>query len=179
MAGYAVTPQFADVYAALQPFIATVTGLSSILVIQGLPNRSAMPPAAPGFISMELTVSGRLRTNIDSYDVTNPDPISIAIEQGTKLRLQLDCYGAAAADWAVILSTLLRDDVGCVALAPTAQPLYTDEPMLAPLDDSEAQYEQRWILQAYLQYNPVVTAPMQFADQLNPTLINVDASYPA
>ena len=178
MSGYSVNPGFADVYAALLPLIASVTGLASNLIVQGLPNRTAMPAAAPGFAVVEISVSGRLRTNIATYDVTNPSPTTESIEQGTKLRAQIDLYGVSAADWAVMLSTILRDDVGCTALAPTCQPLYTDEPMLAPLDDSEAQYESRWIMSSYLQYNPVVTAPLQFANALDIALIDVDVSYP-
>jgi|SRR5579859_1716266 len=178
MAGYSISLTFEDVYTAVKPLIAAVTGLDPSLVIQGDPNRSAMPPAAPGFVEMLATVSGRIRTNIDRWDTTNPAPTSETIEQGTRIRIQLDCYGASAGDWAAMLSAILRDDAGCVALKPTCQPLYTDEPMQAPLDDGEAQYEQRWTLLTYLQYNPVVTAPMQFADELHATLIDVDVSYP-
>jgi hypothetical protein len=50
--------------------------------------------------------------------------------------------------------------------------------MLAPLEDDELQYEQRWTIEAFLQYNPVVTVPMQFADTASVTLINVDEAYP-
>ena len=173
-----VTPLFDAVYVDLKAFLVSVTGLDPSLVIQGLPNRSAMPPAAPGFVMMELTRSARLRTNLDEWDTTNPAPTDVTSEQGTELRMQLDLYGAASADWAVMLSTLLRDEIGCVALTPTCQPLYTDDPILAPLDDSEEQYEQRWVITAVLQYNPVTSTPMQFADTLTIDLINVDEAYP-
>jgi hypothetical protein len=175
---YAVSITQEDVYTALSSLIQAALGLTQQQVLQGLPNRSAMPPASPGFVVMQLFVSGRLRTNIDTYDPTNPDTNSISLEQGTKLRCQLDLYGATSGDWAVILSTILRDEVGCVALEPVCDPLYTSEPTLAPLDDDELQYEQRWNLDAYLQYNPVVSVPMQFADTFAVTLINVDEAYP-
>src|SRR6185312_1900454 len=163
MSGYSIEPVQQDVYAVLQPFIMSVTGLAQELVIQGLPNRSAMPPASPGFVMMQITRTPRLRTNIARWDMESNDPTTETIEQGTELILQIDCYGASAGDWSVMLSTLLRDDAGVVALTPTCAPLYTDDPILAPLDDSELQYEQRWMTISHLQYNPVTTAPLQTA----------------
>lgn len=98
--------------------------------------------------------------------------------------MQLDLYGAASGDWAVMLETLLRDETGCIALAgsdptnPICQPLYTSDAVEAPLEDTEDQYEQRWTIEGVLQYNPVTSVPMQFADTLTVTLTNVDEAYP-
>lgn len=173
-----VTPQQTAVYLVVQAFVAASLGIDLSLVVQGLANRAAIPAAAPGFVVMELTRNGRLRTNVVTWDLTDPAPDALQIEQGTKLTMQLDFYGALAGDWAVIMSTLLRDETGCTALAPTCQPLFTSEPQLAPLEDDEEQYELHYMMEAYLQYNPVVTPPMEFADTLEVTLINVDQAYP-
>lgn len=174
----AVTPVQRDVYVVIKAFIVSVTGLDPSLVIQGLPNRSAMPPASPGFVVFLLQRSKRLRTNQTTWDTLADDPTQVAIEQGTQLDMQIDGFGARSGDWAVMLETLLRDETGCNALGPTCQPLYADEAFEMPLTDDEAQYEQRWSLTATLQYNPVTTAPMQFADTLSIDLINVDVTYP-
>ena len=174
---YSVSISLDDVYLILQPLIMTVTGLTQKLVIQDAPNRSAMPPASPGFISMQLTRQKRLRTNID----TTPEgdsPTSKLMEQGTELTLQLDCYGAGSGDWAQMLSTVLRDEVGCTALQPTCTPLYCDDPVWGPLADSELQYEQRWMMLAKLQYNPVTTVPQQYADTVTVEVISVNQKYP-
>lgn len=173
-----VAPTQHAVYVAMKAFIVSVIGLDPALVIQGLPNRAAMPLASPGFVTMQIPRTRRLRTNQDTRDLTDVAPTAIAVEMGTELRMQLDLYGAAAGDWAVILQALLRDETGCIALAPACQPLYTGDAFLAPLDDSESQYEQRWTLEAVLQYNPVTSVPMQFADTASVTLINVDEAYP-
>lgn len=173
-----VSPVLQDVFVLLQPFIADVTGLNPSLVIQGLPNRTAMPAASPGFVVMTPIRQQRLRTNVDTWDEVNPAPTTISHEQGTELRIQLDCYGASSGDWAAMLSTLLRDDVGCAALAPACQPLYSEDARLAPLVDDEAQYEQRWIVEAVLQYNPATVTPLQFANAATVGLINVDEAYP-
>lgn len=173
-----VAPPQLDVYVAVQAFVMSVTGLGMPLVIQGLPNRSAMPQASPGFVSMQLTRAKQLRTPQATWDPAAVAPTSLAVEQGTELRLQLDLYGAASGDWAVMLQTLLRNEAGCTALAPACQPLYASDANLADLEDDEQQYEQRWTLEAVLQYNPVTSVPMQFADTLSVTLTNVDEAYP-
>lgn len=174
----AVTPIQRDVYVVMKAFIVTVIGLDPSLILQGLPNRSAMPAASPGFVMMQLARMKQLRTPESTWDVTDLNPNQLAVEQGTELRMQLDLYGKTSGDWAVMLQTLLRDETGCVALAPTCQPLYASDAHLAPLDDSESQYEQRWTIEAILQYNPVTSVPMQFADTLEVTVINVDEAYP-
>lgn len=177
-------PVQADLYRLVKTLVIAATGLAPELVIQGQPNRAAMPPAAPGFAMMQATVTKRLRTNQETWDLTDPNPSSIAIEQGTQIRVQLDLYGADSGDWGVILCTLLRSEYACTVLAgadpanPTCVPLYSGDPFQGPLDDSEAQYESRWTVEAILQYNPVTTVPMQFADTLEVTLINVDETYP-
>lgn len=174
-----VTPVLADLYTTLKAFIVGVTGLDPKLVIQGLPNRSSMPLAEPGFISMQGILQTRLNTNIDSWDQTDPEATTGTAEMHIQVKVQLDCYGSASNAWATMLQTLLRDETGCLALAPNFAPLYTGEPFLSPLDDSEEQYEERWTLDAELQYNPVTSTAPQFADTLTATIVNVEEAYPS
>lgn len=184
MAALPVSPTQLTLYGLVKALVVTVTGLAPALVIRGLPNRAAMPPASPGFVSMQLTRGKQLRTPEVTWDSLAVAPTELEIEQGTELRLQLDMYGAASGDWAVVMQTLLRDETGCVALAgpdyqnPILQPLYASDAHLAPLDDSEDQYESRWTIEAILQYNVTISVPMQFADTLELTVINVDEAYP-
>lgn len=173
-----VTPTLDDLYTKLAAFIVTVTGLDESLVVQGLPNRVSMPAAEPGFIMFQATLQTRLNTNIDSWDKTNAAPTVAAVEVHLDVKVQIDCYGSSSNQWATMLQTLLRDDVGCLALAPTCQPLYTSEPFLSPLEDSEDQYEQRWTLEAELQYNPVTSTAPEFAATLVATVVNVEEAYP-
>ena len=180
MAG--LTPSIVElqIYNVVKALLVTVTGLNPTVVIRGLPNRSAMPPAAPGFVTMQLTLSERLNYNIDTWDPTATAPTTISSETHWKERMQVDFYGATAGDWAKVFCGLWKDEIGCVALEPVCDPLYTEGPLWAPLDDEEQQYEQRRTVQAYLQYNPVVTPPMQFAQPpYGPvTIINVDETFP-
>lgn len=176
-----LTPSIVErqLYVAVKAFLVTVTGLDPKLVIQGLPNRSSMPPASPGYVTMQLTLGNRLNYNIDTWDPADPAPTAITSETHWKERMQVDFYGAGAGDWSRVFAGLWKDETACLALEPVADPLYAHDPLLAPLEDDEKQYESRWTVEAFLQYNPVVSVPMQFADTLGPpTLINVDEAYP-
>lgn len=165
-----------DVYTKLRTLVLDVVP-AGVVCIKGLPNRAAMPPPVPGFVTMTATTNKPLRTPVDTWDRVAANPSTISIEQGMGVRIQLDCYGAASADWAVMLATIMRNDYGCRLLAPMA-PLYADDPIQAALVNGEEQYERRWIVGAHLQYNPVISTPMQFADTAQATLINIDERFP-
>jgi hypothetical protein len=46
-----------------------------------------------------------------------------------------------------------------------------------PLITGEENFEQRWTLNAVLQYNPVTTVPIEFFDEAIVSTINVEATY--
>lgn len=92
--------------------------------------------------------------------------------------IQIDCYGPLSSDWAAIISATWRDDYAVNKMAPTCAPLYADDPKQLPIVDGEANFEQRWMLSAVLQYNPVVTVPQEFFDTATVEFINVTAEYP-
>ena len=171
-----VDTTLSQVYADVGDFIVSTLGIDSTQVVQGYANRVAMPLG--GFVEMHITRSARLSTNVDGWDTTNSNPTSATQTQAVQLALQLSLYGPASGDWAAIMSTLLRDAVACDALAPVCQPLYSDDPIRAPLTDAEQQYEDKWVVTAQLQYNPTVSTAQQFANTLDVTLINVDEAYP-
>lgn len=171
-----VAPTTEDLYTKLRQLIIDVVP-ALVPVIRGLANRVAMPPPSPGFVAMTATLISPHRTPVETWDNSNPNPAAISIEQGTIVRVQLDCYGSLAQDWAVMLATVMRTDYAVRLLAPVS-PLYAEDPIQGALTNAEMQYEQRWIIGARLQYNPVVSTPMQFANTAEITLINVDEAYP-
>lgn len=173
-----VTPAQSTLFTKLGDFIEEALTVADVPVIQLPVDRAAMPPPSPGFVGMRIMGQSRIMTNLDRWNPQDVNPDAIEIEQAVRLRIQLDCYGAAAGDWAVILSTILRDEYGVSGLAPELAPLYVDEPRFAPLVSGEEQYERRWIVEALMQYNPVVSTPMQFADTAEVTTIEVDERYP-
>lgn len=176
-----VTPDFDALVAKLGDLIASVVSGPPgpvVPVIQLQANRTSMPPAVPGFVGMTPRIQARIATNVEKGWYGEIDPQAIQLEQSVSVAVQCDFYGASAANWATMFSTVMRSEYACRQLAPIAAPLYNDSPKQAPLIDGEEEYEQRWIVTAYVQYNPVTSTPEQFANTLEATLINVDVSYP-
>jgi hypothetical protein len=94
----------------------------------------------------------------------------------TRVTVQLDVHGPNGAENTQIISTLLRDEIGCEAFAATGldvQPLYASDPRQMPFINAERQFENRWTIDAVLQANPVVTVPQQFADALSISLFEL------
>lgn len=172
-----ITPVLDDLFAPLGTFIKTVIP-TGVPVVQLPTNRASMPPPVPGFVGMRFVQTPRISTNVNRWDDQDPLADEMRIEVSTRIVAQLDCYGASSGDWAQMLVAVLRDEYGVLGLAPRMSPLFADDPRFAPLIDGEEEYEQRWIVNANLQYNPVTSTDMQFANEANAVLINVDESYP-
>lgn len=158
-------------------FIVAQLGLAPGQLVVSYPNRASNPPAGPGWIDMAVATRTRLATNIDGWDRTNADPSVTTEESHWQLGVQIDCYGPMAEQWVLILETLFRDEIGCNALT-FSQPLYADDGTLAPVENDSQQYENRWVMTAYFQYDPVVSTAQEFADTLTIDLVNVFERYP-
>jgi len=113
---------------------------------------------------------------------------SKTVEQSTQLTVQLDVHGPISADNAQIITTLFRDDYGVQAFqfnsgigiaeigmmtigGAEIVPLYTSDPRQMPFINGEQQIEERWIIDAVMQVNPIVTVPQAFATVLGPVEI--------
>lgn len=96
--------------------------------------------------------------------------------QPSEIVIQLDVHGPASADNTQTITTLFRDDYAVQQFLTSGfdvAPLYADDPRQAPFDNAESQYEDRWIIDAYLQANMIITVPMQFASIVAVTLVEV------
>lgn len=176
MTAATITPSDSDVFTSIKAFVVGVLGINPAQVVQGLQNR--VPAPAGSYVILTALFDNRLRTNLETWDITNPNPTEISAENGMMVAVQIDCYGVSSHDWARTLCTLWRDDYGAQALASIGAPLYADEPRQMPYTDGEAQNAQRWLIDARLQVNFVVSTPMQFGDTIVPNLVNVDERYP-
>lgn len=99
----------------------------------------------------------------------------------TEIGVQLDVFGPSSAENAQIISTLFRDEFAydfIQGLNTDISPLHADDPRQMPFINDQAQYENRWMVEALLQVNETVTVPQQFADSVVIGLINVDERYP-
>lgn len=108
-----------------------------------------------------------------------------AVTQKTEVVYQLDFHSTdsgRAADMAQTVSTLFRDDYAVEYFAQNgtsgAVPLYADDPAQRPFFNDQEQVEFRWVVEARMQADQVVTVGQQFAAAVKVGLINVDATYP-
>jgi len=172
---FTVTPTIDQVYAAVVTFILGIIPLDSEHVIKGNQNRISTPTGP--YAILNIISQKRIHTNQDTWDTTIPDPSGIVREQGIKLEMQVDLYGPLSGDWASIFSTMFRDDYAVQILAPNCAPLYADDPTRAPLITAEAQYLDRWIVRAQLQYSPTVQTTDEFSDSINISVIDATTHY--
>ena len=115
---------------------------------------------------MTMLFDTRLATNTHIYSDPTPTTGKRHSKQQVQKTIQFDCYGPDSAEWAGVLSTMLRDDYSCRYLESSGiQPIDADDPKLMPIVDGEQQYLHRWIVTARFQVNLDVLVPQQFFDQ--------------
>lgn len=164
-----------DIFTALRVFLLSILP-GGTEVVQSQDNRVAMPLG--GFVAMNNAGSKRLETNVVTYTAGSSNPGTKNIQTSTQYTMQLDFYGPVAADWANTAQILFRDEYATSIFPTNIQPLYADDPIQIPLIDGEAQYEQRWKLNAVMQYNPVTTVAQDFATSIVIGVEEVDVAFP-
>lgn len=164
------------VFIGLRAFMLDVLPLTPANVVKGQANRVPMP-VGPNFAILTPTGRAQLATTARTYRPSAlPAPADGArdTQRQTRLDVQVDIYGTAAAENIQIVSTLLRDMYGCDFLRPhKVQPLYCSDPKQLPLVTGEQQYLARWMLGATLQFNPTVSTSQQFADIVDVTFVEI------
>jgi hypothetical protein len=105
--------------------------------------------------------------------------------QQTEVVYQLDVHSAdvsASGDMAQTISTMFRDGYATLFFAginPAVQPLLADDPRQMTFMNAEEQFETRWIVEARIQANQVVSGvPVQFADSATITALDIDVIFP-
>jgi hypothetical protein len=95
-----------------------------------------------------------------------PDDGTATVYGPSRIDIQIDFYGAQAGEFCKTVKTAFRSHWGFAHFPAGIKPLYTSDGMQSPLTTGEQQYESRWTLTASMQYNPTVTVPQDFADDL-------------
>lgn len=168
-------------------FIGSVSGTT--LTVTDLSYGSIKPGQTlfgTGVAAGTTIVSGGAGSYVVSKSQTVAEEIMASgvlnVLQPVEITVQLDFHGPDGGDNAHRVSTMIRDEYGVdffTALNPAIVPFYADDPQQIPFVNAEQQYEDRWILQACLQFNQqVVNIPQQFAEEVVVGLIDVDAVYP-
>jgi hypothetical protein len=146
--------------AFIQPFVGTVQ------IVRAQVNRVAMPVGS--FVELTEISSTDLEVPRYWYDNTNQQRNIIGPK---RLAIQADFYGASAGDWCAAVKTAWKTPYAVAQFPVGIAPLYCDDGHEAPLITGEEQYERRWILGMFLQYNPIVIVPQQSADELKMNIL--------
>lgn len=161
-----------DVLTALRGFLLAV--LPGIEVVLAQINR-VPEPQGDNFVTMTPILLERLETNTDEFD---PLASTMTITQPIRVTVQLDIHGPAGADNAQTVTTLFRDAYGVALFGSNVVPLYTSAPHQLPFENENQQVEDRWVVDVVMQANQALTVSQDSADQLDVTLIGVEAAYP-
>jgi hypothetical protein len=109
----------------------------------------------------------------------------MTIQMNAKVDVQLDFHAAdpTSADLANTVSTLMRDQFAADQFANQSPnfgvvPLYADDARQAPFQNDQQQIEWRWIVEASLQANIVVSVPLEFADSVSVAIKSALALFP-
>jgi hypothetical protein len=182
-------------------FVGSISGtVMTVTQAGGVPDSSTFGAIAVGAAVFGVGVSdntvvgvgGTGTGGIGTYNVAPAQTVASEVlssgaksaTQNAEVVVQLDFHSAsgAGADMAQTASTLLRDEYGVRLFADQipaiAVPLYADDPAQRPFFNEQQQVEWRWVLDAHLQVNQTVSVPQQYADQIQVTVIDVDAAYP-
>lgn len=168
-----------DVFTALRTFLLGILP-AGVEVVKAQDNGVA-EPVGPDFVTMNAITMPRLATNVDTYTDPGTGPGTRNSLASMAMHVQLDVHGPNSADNTAIIATLFRDEYGCNSFASVnsqIQPLYCEEPKQMPFINGENQFEQRWIIDAAIQYNPITQTPQDFAEAVTVQIVSVDAAYP-
>ncbi len=139
-------------------------------IVRAQVNRVALP-SNPCCVLTELL---QIDLSVPSTDYQPLDNTATIIGP-TRIDVQIDFYGAQASEFCKAAKTTFRSHWGFANFPANIKPLYTSDGVQSPLITGEQQYESRWTLTAYMQYNPIITVPQDFADEAIPNqLVPVD-----
>ena len=130
----------------LQPF------MPSAAIVRGQTNDvpAPLPP------SLVITEVGKLQYTTTRVKFDPLTGISTFL-QPVELRLQLDFYGNAGGEMSGSAATMLRSGYAVENFPDGVTPLFCSDPFQAPLTTGEKQFEARWTMELFVQYNAPVT----------------------
>lgn len=129
-------------------------------VIRGQ-NNKVPEPVTNNFVVMTYLHKERLATNTVNYEDLVGSTTSLRHDlTPVKYAVRLDVHGDNAADNTQIIMSMFRSDYAASlfkGVGYDVTPLWCQDPKQVPFLNGEQQVEQRWILEVYLQCNPVIT----------------------
>jgi hypothetical protein len=155
-----------DILEQVRQFLLAVLP-SGVDAIQGQDNR-VPEPIAGDFVVMTSMNFTELSTARETFQVQAGEG-SLAILKPIQWKVQLDVHGDNSASNAATIALAWKSAWAAAFLDGTPiTPLYADDPIQAPFMNAEEQYETRWTVTIYLQANPVLTMPQDYATSVGP-----------
>ena len=106
----------------------------------------------------------------------------VGLMQSLDVVFQLDVHGPNADSNATVISTFFRDQTAqnyWPNFSPgNLSPMYTSDPTQAPFINDQNQVEYRWVMDAHIGANIMITAPQEYADQLKAAINNPVDTFP-
>lgn len=152
-----------EIFRELRQFIIGAVYADGSQVIQAAQNNQPLPHDA---VVMNILSDSNRDTSANAYD---SDTGKAYVTTSVVVRIQLDFYGNLASERSRIISTLWRNFYGTDNLT-AVQPLYVNSRIRQPYINEASRYEDRYILDLTLQYNPVVEHDQDFIDSVSVTV---------
>lgn len=133
-----------EIYTEVRSYL---IGLFSCPVVKGYQNNSPLPENG-----IVMTIIHE-RDFDQASDYTDEDLLLTYVQNSTEVMMQLDFYGELAAGRARQVVNFWRNEYTTSRLK-VCQPLHSKQPVQMQHVNEKNMYEQRWMLEIYLQYNP-------------------------
>ena|SRR5690554_1483459 len=145
-----------ELYREIRLFLLGLFPDATMQIIQSTQNNQPLPENA---IVMQVLFDSNMDESVTTY---NP-PNEAMVQNSVEVRVQLDFYGPMAESRSRIVANLWKNYYGTDNME-VCKPLYVQSRQRHPYINDSNQYEDRFILDLGLQYNPTVTHAQDFAE---------------
>lgn len=152
-----------ELYREIRLFLLGLFPDATLQIVQSTQNNQPLPENA---IVMQVLFDSNMDESVTTY---NP-PNEAMVQNSVEVRVQLDFYGAMAESRSRIVANLWKNYYGTDNMT-ICKPLYVQSRQRHPYINDSNQYEDRFILDLGLQYNPTVTHAQDFAEDASVTII--------
>lgn len=153
-----------DIYTDLRKLLMTIVPCP---VLQGYPENS--PPPTEDFVYINILFKRDMSVQpITDYD---PDNELAFVQKYKQVNVQFDFYGPRCEEYSSIFENIWNNFYSCDRLEK-CQPLNIVNSTHSPVINETNTYEQRHVITASLQYNPVVTHQQDFTDTIEINILN-------
>lgn len=155
-----------EIIKVLRPYFMELLGAENNQVIAGLQNGSPLPENAVVLFPIH---EQDLDKGVDYFDKESGEAFVL---NSVKMRLQVDLYGSDAHMRARKIANVWRDMYTTERFS-VLQPLYADGVRFMQFINEKSQFEKRYTIELYLQYNTVVTYDIDYVTEFELSLFNL------